>query len=77
MHTLEFHLIKVYQFNISLQVFKMADIPSGCSDTNMSSDGGIMVFRPSWDEFKDFNKYIAHIESLGAHNFGIAKVYNK
>ena len=34
----------------------------------------IMVFRPTWDEFKDFNKYIEHMESCGAHKAGLAKV---
>jgi len=34
----------------------------------------VMVFRPTWEEFKDFNKYLAHIESLGAHKAGLAKI---
>lgn len=34
----------------------------------------IMVFRPSWAEFQDFSKYIAFMESQGAHKAGIAKV---
>lgn len=34
----------------------------------------IMVFRPTWDEFKDFNKYIQYIETQGAHKAGLAKV---
>ena len=34
----------------------------------------IMVFRPTMDEFKDFNRYIEYIEQLGAHKAGIAKV---
>lgn len=34
----------------------------------------IMIFRPTWDEFKDFSKYIQHIEKQGAHKAGIAKV---
>ena len=37
---------------------------------------GIMVFRPTWKEFKDFNKYIHYIESQGAHKIGLAKVCN-
>ena len=33
-----------------------------------------MVFRPTWEEFKDFPKYIEFMESCGAHKAGIAKV---
>ena len=44
-----------------------------------SSSGGnsmpkIMVFRPTWEEFKDFKKYIEYIETQGAHKAGLAKV---
>lgn len=42
-----------------------------------SSSGGvpkIQVFRPTWDEFKDFNNYIIEIEKTGAHRAGLAKV---
>ena len=44
-----------------------------------SSSGGtqiprIMVFRPTMEEFKDFNKYVLYIESQGAHKAGLAKV---
>lgn len=34
----------------------------------------IMVFRPTWDEFKDFTKYVEYMESQGAHKAGLAKV---
>lgn len=34
----------------------------------------IQVFRPTWDEFKDFNKYVQYMESKGAHKAGLAKV---
>ncbi|XP_044762733.1 uncharacterized protein LOC123319837 [Coccinella septempunctata] len=34
----------------------------------------IMVFRPTWDEFKDFSKYVQVMESQGAHKAGLAKV---
>uniref|UniRef100_A0A0K8VTF9 [histone H3]-trimethyl-L-lysine(9) demethylase n=2 Tax=Bactrocera TaxID=47832 RepID=A0A0K8VTF9_BACLA len=34
----------------------------------------IMVFRPTWEEFKNFPKYIAYMESQGAHKAGLAKV---
>lgn len=33
-----------------------------------------MVFRPTWDEFKNFSKYVQHMESKGAHKAGLAKV---
>ena len=33
-----------------------------------------MTFRPTWEEFKDFSKYIQYIESLGAHKAGVAKI---
>jgi hypothetical protein len=41
------------------------------SNTNVPT---IMVFRPTWEEFKDFNKYMKVIESVGAQHGGIAKV---
>ena len=34
----------------------------------------IMVFRPTYEEFKDFSKYIEYMESQGAHKAGLAKV---
>ena len=34
----------------------------------------IQVFRPTWDEFKNFSAFISYIESQGAHLAGIAKV---
>ena len=39
-----------------------------------NSSKEIPVFRPTWDEFKDFNKYIDYIETQGAHHVGLAKV---
>ncbi|KAB0396927.1 hypothetical protein E2I00_009842, partial [Balaenoptera physalus] len=33
----------------------------------------IMTFRPTMEEFKDFNRYVAYIESQGAHRAGLAK----
>jgi jmjN domain len=46
------------------------DAPSG-----IKGPGGnnIMVFRPTYDEFLDFPKYIAYMETQGAHKFGLAK----
>ncbi|KAF9810207.1 hypothetical protein SFRURICE_019494 [Spodoptera frugiperda] len=44
-------------------------------DVGVSSNGmAIQVFRPTWEEFKDFNKYIQYMESKGAHKAGLAKV---
>lgn len=34
----------------------------------------IMVFRPTWEEFKDFGTYIKYMEEKGAHKAGLAKV---
>jgi jumonji domain-containing protein 2 len=42
-----------------------------------SSGGGkpeVMVFRPTMDEFRDLPRYIKHMEDLGAHKIGLAKV---
>lgn len=35
---------------------------------------GIMTFHPTAEEFKNFSRYIAYIESQGAHKAGLAKV---
>ncbi|XP_051560814.1 lysine-specific demethylase 4C-like isoform X2 [Myxocyprinus asiaticus] len=34
----------------------------------------IMTFRPTMEEFKDFNQYLVYMESRGAHRAGLAKV---
>lgn len=34
----------------------------------------IMTFYPTKEEFRDFSRYIAYMESRGAHRAGIAKV---
>lgn len=34
----------------------------------------IMVFRPTWEEFQNFEKYVTYMESQGAHKAGLAKV---
>ncbi|XP_012269220.2 lysine-specific demethylase 4C-like isoform X1 [Athalia rosae] len=43
-------------------------------DNNSGGAPRIMVFRPTYEEFKDFSAYIVHMESKGAHKAGIAKV---
>lgn len=35
---------------------------------------GIMTFYPTAEEFKNFSRYIAYVESQGAHKAGLAKV---
>lgn len=44
--------------------------------SNSQTGGGftIQTFRPTWEEFKDFNKYVQYMESKGAHKAGLAKV---
>ncbi|XP_020282072.1 lysine-specific demethylase 4C-like isoform X2 [Pseudomyrmex gracilis] len=44
---------------------------------NNNSKGGvprIQVFRPTYEEFKNFTKYVEYMESQGAHKAGLAKV---
>lgn len=42
--------------------------------STMGDQPKIMVFRPTWEEFKNFTNYIEYIESQGANKAGIAKV---
>lgn len=46
----------------------------GSEAASQNSSGKIMTFRPTWEEFQDFAKYIAYIESQGAHRAGLAKI---
>lgn len=46
----------------------------GTTDDNNNGTPKIMVFHPTYEEFKDFSKYIQYIESKGAHKAGLAKV---
>lgn len=39
-----------------------------------SKDKEIKVFRPTWDQFKDFLGYIEYIEQSGGHEAGAVKV---
>uniref|UniRef100_A0A8C0X2C2 JmjN domain-containing protein n=1 Tax=Castor canadensis TaxID=51338 RepID=A0A8C0X2C2_CASCN len=48
-------------------------MPSEHSGTKNSSCA-IMTFQPTLEEFSNFNKYIAYMESQGAHRAGLAKV---
>ncbi|EDV23010.1 uncharacterized protein TRIADDRAFT_27796 [Trichoplax adhaerens] len=40
----------------------------------MLTKSDIMVFRPTEEEFKNFNQYVKFIEECGAHKIGLAKV---
>ncbi|XP_072524635.1 lysine-specific demethylase 4A isoform X3 [Salminus brasiliensis] len=44
------------------------------SDTQSSGSRGIMTFRPTMEEFRNFPRYMAYIESQGAHKAGLAKI---
>uniref|UniRef100_A0A8C1KFW4 [histone H3]-trimethyl-L-lysine(9) demethylase n=1 Tax=Cyprinus carpio TaxID=7962 RepID=A0A8C1KFW4_CYPCA len=44
------------------------------SQSSQSPATRIMTFHPTKEEFKDFNRYIAYMESQGAHRAGMAKV---
>ncbi|KAH0628318.1 hypothetical protein JD844_009278 [Phrynosoma platyrhinos] len=44
------------------------------SDPPPNSSCKIMTFRPTMDEFREFNKYLVYMESKGAHRAGLAKV---
>ncbi|XP_051562323.1 lysine-specific demethylase 4A-like [Myxocyprinus asiaticus] len=44
------------------------------SQSSQNPGTRIMTFHPTKDEFKDFNRYIAYMESQGAHRAGMAKV---
>ncbi|XP_077055925.1 lysine-specific demethylase 4A isoform X2 [Siphateles boraxobius] len=44
------------------------------SQSSQSPAIRIMTFHPTKEEFKEFNRYIAYMESQGAHRAGMAKV---
>lgn len=44
------------------------------SPKKSNSQPRIMVFRPTWEQFSNFSKYIEYMESKGAHLAGIVKV---
>ncbi|XP_038858773.1 lysine-specific demethylase 4A-like isoform X2 [Salvelinus namaycush] len=43
-------------------------------ESQQTPDSRIMTFHPTKEEFKDFSRYIAYMESQGAHRAGMAKV---
>lgn len=47
-----------------------------CSVAMSSSleEGGVMCFRPTMEQFRDFSSFVSFMEEQGAHKYGIAKV---
>lgn len=50
-----------------------AEMASDMVSQNHGSKG-IMTFYPTMEEFKNFTRYVAYVESQGAHKAGLAKV---
>ncbi|XP_045145305.1 lysine-specific demethylase 4C [Echinops telfairi] len=44
------------------------------AESTLNPSCKIMTFRPTMEQFQDFNKYLAFMESKGAHRAGLAKV---
>lgn len=61
-------------YNVQLPPLKFGMASDMVSQTHGSK--GIMTFYPTVEEFKNFNRYIAYMESQGAHKAGLAKVSN-
>nr|XP_055206554.1 lysine-specific demethylase 4C isoform X3 [Gorilla gorilla gorilla] len=55
--------------DIALAIMEVAEVESP-----LNPSCKIMTFRPSMEEFREFNKYLAYMESKGAHRAGLAKV---
>lgn len=58
-------------FFFSFSVFEKGKMESSSGGSNIPK---IMTFRPTIEEFQDFEKYVEYIESQGAHKAGLAKV---
>lgn len=64
-----------------MSVFSTVQSLGQMNDSKMSTEAPaqslgsrLMTFTPSAEEFKDFSRYIAYMESQGAHKAGMAKV---
>ncbi|XP_060858294.1 probable lysine-specific demethylase 4B [Metopolophium dirhodum] len=66
METIMKHITRIY--------FEVKKLPRNSGKGIMSTEQNIMVFRPTWAEFQNFNKFVKYMESQGAHKAGIAKV---
>lgn len=67
-------------FTTFLSLFPLLKSKVQKNDSKMTTDtpgqptgSGIMTFTPSKEEFRDFSRYIAYMESQGAHKAGMAK----
>ena len=76
------HQVNCFQ-DLSQDPTMAAQVVGSPEDSNWSYSGSntsgsipsIMIFRPTWEEFKDFNKYMEYVESQGAQKAGICKVH--
>lgn len=70
------YLLKTFNFSASADLdLDQRDLSRMATDTASQIPGSrIMTFHPSKEEFKDFSRYIAYMESQGAHKAGMAKV---
>ncbi|KAM9280414.1 LOW QUALITY PROTEIN: lysine-specific demethylase 4A-like [Cariama cristata] len=41
---------------------------------SLNPSARIMTFRPTMEQFRDFSRYIAYVESQGAHRAGLARI---
>lgn len=65
----------VFDHGLHLQIWDLDNNLEMTTDTATQNMGyKILTFSPSKEEFKDFNQYIAYMESQGAHKAGMAKV---
>ena len=66
-----------------MQLADVNNCPFECDVMNvqvvlkMDSKPKVMVFQPSMDEFKDFPRFVEHMENAGAHKIGLAKVLSR
>lgn len=65
-------LICYYMIHVSSKTRTMMAGVGANASTNPACK--IMTFRPTMEEFRDFNQYLVYMESQGAHRAGLAKV---
>ena len=62
------------QTNKTVPLLEDEDFTPCPVEDQVAPPSAIPIFRPTWEEFKDFNKYIDYIETQQAHQIGLAKV---